>query len=154
MDNPQEWLMLVYKLPKAKTSAGKVALWRKLKKLGVCPVQDSVCVLPLSDKNREDFEWIAAEVTEGGGDASVWITVSMSPDKEKTVREFFIAQVNDQYRKIITDIETITDPNELKKIWTYFHRTKNQDHLKSPLTVEVKAAFEKRLYEIQNSLDL
>jgi hypothetical protein len=149
MNDPQQWLMLVYKLPKAKTSAGKVALWRKLKKLGVYPVQDSVCILPLSDKNKEDFEWIAAEVTESGGDASVWITVSISPEKEISVRDFFLDQVNNQYRKIIKDIETIEGTKNLKKIWDYFHRTKSQDHLKSPLSVEVKAAFEKRLEELR-----
>ncbi len=150
MDDQQKWLMLVYKLPKARTSAGKVALWRKLKKLGVYPVQDSVCVLPLSDKNKEDFEWIAAEVTEIGGDASVWLTVSMSPEKEKTARDFFLDQVNGQYQKIIKDLETITSPKELKKKWAYFHRAKSQDHLKSPLTVEVKAAFEKRSDELKS----
>lgn len=150
MDDQQKWLMLVYKLPKARTSAGKVALWRKLKKLGVYQVQDSVCILPLSDKNKEDFEWIAAEVTEIGGDASVWIIVSMSPDKEKIARDFFLDQVNGQYQKIIKDLETITDQKELKKKWDYFHRTKSQDHLKSPLTVEVKAAFEKRLDKLKS----
>lgn len=45
--------MLVYKLPKSKTSANKVAVWRKLKKLGVYPLQDSVCLLPCSERTLE-----------------------------------------------------------------------------------------------------
>ncbi|MBA4367271.1 MAG: hypothetical protein C0403_06490, partial [Desulfobacterium sp.] len=136
MDDKQKWIMLVYKLPKARTSAGKVALWRKLKKLGVYQIQDSVCILPLSEKNTEDFEWIAAEVVEMGGDASVWTIVALSPEKEKKARNFFLNQVNSQYQKMIKDIETVTCKGELKKKWAYFHRIKSQDHLKSPLTVE------------------
>lgn len=150
MDDQQKWIMLVYKLPKARTSAGKVALWRKLKKLGVYQIQDSVCLLPLSDKNTEDFEWSAAEVVEMGGDASVWTIVSMSPEKEKAARDFFLDQVNSQYQSIIRDIDAVTNQKELKKKWAHFHRIKSQDHLKSPLTVEVKAAFEHRMEELKS----
>lgn len=148
MDDKQKWIMLVYRLPRAKTSAGKVALWRKLKKIGVFPVQDSVFILPLSDKNMEDFQWIAAEVSETGGDASVWVITAMSPDKEKEARAFFMDQVNSQYHALIEEVKAVTTTGELQKKWMYFNRIKSQDHLKSPLSVEVKAAFERRMEEL------
>ena len=148
MDERQKWIMLTYKPPKAKTSAGKVALWRKLKKLGVYQVQDSVCVLPYSEKNMEDFQWISAEVIEMGGEASVWSITSLTPDKEMVLRNYFVEQTNSQYQKLMADIAEITDEKELRKYWTLFHRIKAQDYLKSPLSVEVKAAFESRMDKI------
>lgn len=148
MDEKQKWIMLTYKPPKAKTSAAKVALWRKLKKLGVYQEQDSVCVLPYSEKNMEDFQWISAEVIEMGGDASVWSINSLSPEKERNLRSYFIEQTNSQYQKLMTDIAEIADEKELRKQWTLFHRIKAQDYLKSPLSVEVKAVFENRAEEI------
>ena len=150
MDEKQKWIMLTYKPPKAKTSAAKVALWRKLKKLGVYQVQDSVCVLPFSEKNMEDFQWISAEVIEIGGEASVWSINALSSETERDLRDYFINQTNIQYQKMMTDCAEITDEKELRKLWTLFHRIKAQDYLKSPLSVEVKAVFENRMEELSN----
>ncbi|RJP90974.1 MAG: hypothetical protein C4518_08200 [Desulfobacteraceae bacterium] len=144
MDENKKWIMLVYKPPKARTSAVKVALWRKLKKLGVYQLQDAVCVLPFSEKNHENFQWTAAELVETGGEASLWLTSSLSPEKEREIYSFFIDQSNDQYKKLMIELSKITSEMDLRKLWTLYHRIKAQDYLKSPLCVEVKAAFEKR----------
>lgn len=148
MDEKQKWIMLTYKPPKSKTSAAKVALWRKLKRIGVYQVQDSVCILPFSEKNMEDFQWISSEINEMGGEASVWSIFSMTPEKEKSLRDYFITQTNNQYQKLISDCSQIDEEKELRKLWALFLRIKSQDHLKSPLSVEVKAVFESRLEEI------
>jgi hypothetical protein len=86
--------MLIIKLPRAKTTAFKVAMWRKLKRLGVYSVQDSVCILPHSERTLESFEWIAAEVREMRGDASVWEVEALTPSREKEMKDFFLEQVN------------------------------------------------------------
>jgi hypothetical protein len=148
MDAKQTWIMMTYRIPRAKTSAIKVALWRKLKKLGVYPMQDSVCLLPLSDKNMEDLVWISEEIIEMGGDASVWTIEAVSAEKEKQIRDYFMDQVNSKYREIIEALSGITKSSELRKQWALFHRIQRQDHLKSPLIVEVRAAFDKRMDDI------
>lgn len=148
MSDQQKWIMMTYKPPKARTSAAKVALWRKLKKLGVYQVQDAVCILPASEKNSENLQWISEEVNESGGEASVWSIASLSPEKEKKLRIFFLDQVNVKYQKLMTVILEITTELELRAQWNVFNRIKTQDYLKSPLAVEVKAAFETRMHEI------
>ena len=40
--------------------------------MGVYSIQDSVCILPYSERALEHFEWLAAELRETGGEASVW----------------------------------------------------------------------------------
>ncbi|MFP5213390.1 MAG: Chromate resistance protein ChrB [Acidobacteriota bacterium] len=141
--------MLVYKLPRSKTTARKVALWRKLKKLGVYAVQDSICVLPLSEKNLETFEWIASELRETGGEASVWEASTLTVSQEREMRDHFLDQVNVQYRRIVQEAASILDEEGLRQLWARFNRVRAQDYLKSPLAMEARAACERRAIEFR-----
>jgi uncharacterized protein YdbL (DUF1318 family) len=67
-----EWVLLSYRLPR-EPSTPRITLWRKLKKLGVAQVADNVVALPADARTREQFEWLAEEVTEAGGQAGVWV---------------------------------------------------------------------------------
>ena len=42
---PHRFLVLAYRMP-AEPTAGRVAVWRNLKKVGAVYLQDSVCVVP------------------------------------------------------------------------------------------------------------
>ena len=50
-----KFLQLVYRMP-AKPTAGRVAVWRNLKKTGAVYLQDSACVLPDTDMIRNELE--------------------------------------------------------------------------------------------------
>ena len=142
-----KWVMLIYRLPRSRTTATKVALWRKLKKLGIYAIQDSVCILPDSEKTLESFEWIAAELREAGGEASVWQAETLTPAQEKEIRDYFLDQVNEQYKRIIEETVRVEKKGDLSKLWVQYHRVRSQDYLKSPLAVEAKAACETRARE-------
>jgi hypothetical protein len=142
------WIMLIVRLPRAKTTAFKVATWRKLKGLGVYLVQDSVYLLPRSERTIESFEWIAAEVRDMGGDASVWEVQALTPSREKEVRDFFLDQVNVEYRNLIGKAATARTERQLKEFWTKYHRVRLKDYMKSPLAVEVRAVCERRAREL------
>jgi hypothetical protein len=144
-----KWIMLIVKLPRAKTTAYKVATWRKLKKLGVYSIQDSVCMLPCSERTLEHFEWLAAEFREVGGEASVWLVEALTPAREKEIREFFLEQVNREYRKIIEAAGEAKTEKHLKRLWALYNRLRTQDYLKSPLAVEARAACERRAAEFR-----
>ena len=143
-----DWIMLITKLPRARTTAVKVALWRKLKRLGGYTVQDSVYVLPRSERTLELLEWAAAELREGGGDASVWEVMARTQAQERDMREFFLEQANAQYRKILEDVRNGPDEEKLRQLWGQFHKVKMQDYLRSPLAMEARAACERRAQEI------
>ena len=140
--------MLVYKLPRSKTTATKVGTWRKLKKLGVFPLQDSVCVLPHSEKTLHSFDWLAAELRELGGEASVWKAEALTASQERDLREYFLEQVNAHYRKIMEEAPRAASVQELKTVWMRYHKTKDQDHLRSPLSKEAEAACERRAADL------
>ena len=49
----------------------RVKVWRRLQQQGAIAIKNSVYALPLSDAAREDFQWLAREITENGGEATV-----------------------------------------------------------------------------------
>ncbi len=143
-----KWFMLVYKLPKSKTSATKVSVWRKLKKLGVYPLQDSVCLLPNSERTLENLEWLAEEIKEMGGEATLWLTSSLVMEEEERIIEYFLEQTNKQYEEIIKSALDSVSIKQLQSLWTLYNRIKLQDYLKSPLWIEVKGTLERKAQDL------
>ncbi len=144
-----KWVVFIYKLPRSRTSAKKVAIWRKLKKLGVYSVQNSVCVLPHSERTVEHFEWLAAELKEMGGEASVWEAQILTSSQGKEISEYFLEQVNVQYRRIISEAARVRDEKQLRELWIEYNSVKAQDYLKSPMAIEARAACERRAQEFR-----
>lgn len=65
------WVLLAYRVPR-EPSTPRIAIWRRLKKLGVAQVVDGLVALPEDARTREALEWVAEEVLEAGGTATVW----------------------------------------------------------------------------------
>ncbi len=66
------WVLLAYRLPR-EPSTPRSALWRKLRRLGAAQVLDGLAALPADARTREQLEWLAEEVAEAGGEATIWI---------------------------------------------------------------------------------
>ena len=65
-----KWLLLIHQVPNSPPYL-RVKIWRQLQKIGAVAVKNAVYVLPVSDQSLEDFHWIAREIMEAGGDATV-----------------------------------------------------------------------------------
>ena len=70
MPLPDKWLLLLYGLP-TKKSGARVSLWRQLKKSGALPLKTSASLLPDTPEHYERFQWLAQQVRDAGGDASL-----------------------------------------------------------------------------------
>src|SRR3954470_927631 len=81
-DGPGEWVLLSYRLPR-EPSTPRIAVWRKLKRLGVAQLSDGLVALPADARTREHLEWIADEVTEAGGTAAIWLARPASRSHER-----------------------------------------------------------------------
>jgi hypothetical protein len=66
------WVLLSYRLPR-EPSTPRIALWRRLRRLGAVQIGDGVAALPLDDRAREQFDWLADDVEQAGGEAIVWL---------------------------------------------------------------------------------
>src|SRR4051812_50222715 len=60
------WVLLSYRLPR-EPSTPRIAVWRRLRRLGAVQIGDGVAALPLDDRTREQFDWLANDVEEAGG---------------------------------------------------------------------------------------
>jgi hypothetical protein len=97
---PGEWVLLAYRLPR-EPSTPRIALWRRLKRLGVVQLLDGLVALPADAKTREQLEWAAEEVVEAGGDASIWIARPSTAADERSLAARMAQAVAADYRTVI-----------------------------------------------------
>jgi hypothetical protein len=99
-----EWVMLAYRLPR-EPSTPRIALWRRLKRLGVVQLLDGLVALPADAKTREQLEWAAEEVIEAGGDATLWIGRPGTASEERSLAARMSEAVAADYRAVIDAAE-------------------------------------------------
>ena len=94
------WVLLSYRLPR-EPSTPRIALWRRLRRLGAVQVLDGLVALPLDDRTREQFDWLADEVEDAGGEAEVWIAETTTAAQERELVSRSREAVAADYRKVI-----------------------------------------------------
>ena len=95
-----EWVLLAYRLPR-EPSTPRIALWRRLRQLGVAQLLDGLVALPADSRTREQLEWLADEVLEAGGEATVWLSRPGSAGQERALASRMQAAVAADYREVV-----------------------------------------------------
>lgn len=90
------WLLCSYKLPR-EPSRLRLAVWRRLRRLGALMLHDGLWTLPAGAGTREDFEWLAEEIEERGGHAMLWESHSLDPAQDEVIAERFRAEADERY---------------------------------------------------------
>ena len=96
----REWVLLAYRLPR-EPSTPRIALWRRLRRLGAVQLVDRLVALPADSRTREQIDWLADEVTEAGGEATVWLARPGSRAQERGLAERMAASVAAEYGAIV-----------------------------------------------------
>jgi DNA-binding transcriptional regulator PaaX len=133
---PRDWLLLLYSIPRQPT-APRVAVWRKLKRLGALLLADAAWVLPAREATREQLRWLAAEVAEAGGEALVW-EARLALGQEEALVEQFAVQVEGPYREILAELGR--DGADLGALSRRYQQVVVQDYFGSELGQRVRAA--------------
>jgi hypothetical protein len=106
------WLLLLFSLPTNRNTE-RVAVWRRLKKMGAVQIKTSTYLLPDTPAQYEGFQWLAQQIRDYGGDS----TLVRAQEIEGLTREKVITMFNDVCAK---------DYGELRKALQSFiaHRKK------------------------------
>jgi hypothetical protein len=64
------WLLLLYSLP-TRQKTERVAVWRRLKRIGAVQIKTSTYLLPGNSPQYEHFQWLAQQIRDFGGDATL-----------------------------------------------------------------------------------
>jgi hypothetical protein len=113
-------------------------VWRKLKRLGALILHDSIWVLPDTSRTREQFQWLAAEISEMEGEAMFWEAQPVSGNQEDVLMKRFIEQVNEVYEDILTRIRK-RNP-DLAALSQLYQQAKMSDYFQSELGQKVREA--------------
>lgn len=130
------WLLLVYRIPR-KPTAGRVYVWRKMKQLAAVSLQDAVWVLPHTARTQEQFQWLAAEIAELGGEVMLWEAEQLYATDADRLRRQFTDSVETDYREILVALKR-KDRNlaDLSKRYQQAHA---RDYFQSELGQSVRA---------------
>jgi DNA-binding transcriptional regulator PaaX len=131
------WLLLIYKIPR-EPSVHRVSIWRKLKQLGAVLLQDAIWVLPATPHTREQFQWLASEIDELGGETTFFVAELDGQAKNSQLVKIFLGNVDAAYKEILTQLKR-KNP-DLTALARKYQLARSQDHFQSKLADKVRKA--------------
>ena len=130
------WVLLVYKIPREPT-ASRAIIWRKLKRLGALLLHDAVWVLPATPWTREQFQWLAVEIGELGGEAYLWESRLLMNGQEHALIQQFQARVDSLYQDILSELEQ--GDADLVALSRRYQQIRSQDYFQSELGKQLRS---------------
>jgi|SRR5665213_1761289 len=172
--------VLVYRMP-AKPTAGRVAVWRQLKKVGAIYLQQSVCAFPANAQVVRDLAPILERIGSAGGEFHLLPLRKLDAAEEDKLIQQFQDQTSKHYQEIIENCEvnfakeiefetfrknfTYEEAEEIRaefeKISAWFARVRSRDWFGAPNVEGAKEwlqrcealleEFETRVYDSQQN---
>src|SRR5690349_24931995 len=105
---PTTWLLLIHQVPNSPAYL-RVKMWRRLQKIGAVAVKNAVYVLPRTDQSSEDFHWVAREILESGGDASVCEATFIEGITANEIIELFQAARESDYQELLQETRELSE---------------------------------------------
>ena len=104
----RRWVLLAYRMPR-EPSTPRIAVWRKLRRLGVAQIVDGLVAVPESVSNLEQMGWVANDVLDADGEATLWAAELASAKQERELVTRLNRDVTEAYRALVTAIEGADD---------------------------------------------
>jgi hypothetical protein len=93
------WLLLLFSLPTNRNTE-RVAVWRRLRKMGAVQIKTSTYLLPDEAAQYEQFQWLAKQIRDYGGDS----TLVRAQEIEGLARERVISMFNEARAKTYVEL--------------------------------------------------
>ncbi|AZQ39264.1 chromate resistance protein [Streptomyces cyaneochromogenes] len=143
--SPGQWVLLSYRLPR-EPSTPRITVWRKLKRLGVAQISDGLIALPADARTREQLEWIAEEVTDFGGTATLWIAQPAALAEERKLAQAMADARSAEYEQVRAQAEQARhQPDDerqrtLRRLRAELRRINRRDYFPPPQRRTAEAA--------------
>lgn len=108
------WLLLIHQIPPTPNYL-RVKIGRRLQKVGAMAIKSSVYALPNTNDSLEDFQWIAREIVEGGGEASVIEARFVEGLSDEQVEALFQAAREADYRAVVEEAQRLRTEQRRKR---------------------------------------
>jgi ChrB-like protein len=141
------WVFLSYRLPR-EPSAPRLAIWRKVKRLGAAQLLDGLIALPLDSRNREQLEWLADEIVEAGGEPAIWIAEPATAAQEREIAKGLQAKIAAEYQAVAAEARKArSEPagrhrRTLSRLRRELHRIRRRDYFPPSEREEAERAVE------------
>jgi hypothetical protein len=138
-------VLLAYHLPR-EPSTPRIALWRRLRRLGAVQLQDGLVALPLDARTREQLEWLAEAVTEAGGQAGIWLAKPATAAQERALAQRMAAAVAADYQAVAKEADAARSlPSGLRRrtvgrLRRELRRIGSRDHFPPPERDQARGA--------------
>jgi hypothetical protein len=126
-------VLLAYRMPR-EPSTPRIAVWRKLRRLGVAQIVDGLVAVPDSENNLEQMGWIANDVVDADGEAQLWTAELNSAKQERELVARLNREVTEAYRAFADATETAVradpvSPRQLDRFRRELRDLVRRDHL-------------------------
>ena len=162
------WILLSSRLPREPTRL-RLAVWRRLKRIGAVLLHDTVWILPADAKTREAFEWLAEEIEEQGGTALTWEAQSLSADQDRRVVQQFRSEADERYEELAASARAIRRAaigrrrrvrsgqlaqaiRQLRGLDRALRLERRRDYFRAPGRVAAEAVLEESMRELEMHL--
>jgi hypothetical protein len=135
------WLLLLFSLPTNRNTE-RVAVWRRLRKMGAVQIKTSTYLLPDAPAQYEQFQWLAQQIRDYGGDSTLVRAQEIEGmSKEKAMAIFNDARAKDygELRKALQSfiacrkkMKTGEAISELARFTRQFREVRAVDFFDSP----------------------
>jgi len=137
MSQADDWVLLAYRLPRV-PSTPRSAVWRKLKRLGVAWIADGLVAVPADPRTREQLEWVAEEVTDHDGEATLWLGRPLDTSAASVVVSRMTAAVAAEYEAVAAEAaamrtaDAVARRRAVARLRRELHRIQGRDFFSSP----------------------
>jgi hypothetical protein len=109
------WVLFMPSIP-AKPASVRVKIWRRLQAIGAVGLRGSLYALPNRDECVEVFEWVARELRELGGQASICEGRFLDESTDDEIERRFIDVRSADYAELAASARQLAKQLEAKRI--------------------------------------
>lgn len=145
------WLILLYSLPGGLPSL-RMTVWRRLRRAGAVQLKTSASLLPDTPDNFELFQWLAKQISDGKGEATLVRAKEIESMTHAQVVGLFTADRAKDYEAMARDLTRLLQRRtktpekfqaDLERLRTQFAELQRIDFFESPRAHDVRMLFQK-----------